>query len=205
MRADLAIIADWIKPGSSLLDMGCGDGTLLNYLRDNSDVAGIGLEIDAQKIESCIRDSISVIQADLNDGLEQYFSDSSFDYVVMSQTLQAMERPDILLEEMLRVGKQGIITFPNMAYWKGRLQLGISGLIPVTKSLPNNWFDTPNIHLCTLRDFEALCREKSINILERTVVDHTHSKSTLLMRLFPNLFGEIAIYRFCRKGVQISS
>ena len=205
MRADLAIIADWIKPGSSLLDMGCGDGTLLNYLRDNSDVDGIGLEIDAQKIERCIRDSISVIQADLNDGLEQYFSDSSFDYVVMSQTLQAMDRPDILLEEMLRVGKQGIITFPNMAYWKGRLQLGISGLMPVTKSLPNQWFDTPNIHLCTLRDFEALCREKSINIMERTVVDHTHSRSTLLMRLFPNLFGEIALYRFCRNGVQISS
>ena len=205
MRAELAIIADWIKPGSTILDMGCGDGTLLTYLRDNSDVDGIGLEIDAQKIERCIRDSISVIQADLNDGLEQYFSDSSFDYVVMSQTLQAMDRPDILVEEMLRVGKQGIITFPNMAYWKGRLQLGISGLMPVTKSLPNNWFDTPNIHLCTQRDFEALCRKKSINILERTVVDHTHSKSTLLMRLFPNLFGEIAIYRFCRNGVQISS
>ncbi len=205
MRADLAIIADWIKPESSILDMGCGDGILLKYLRDNSDVDGIGLEIDAQKIESCIHDSISVIQADLNDGLEQYFADSSFDYVVMSQTLQAMERPDVLVEEMLRVGKQGIITFPNMAYWKGRLQLGISGLMPVTKSLPNNWFDTPNIHLCTLRDFEALCKQKSINILERTVVDHTHSKSTLLMRLFPNLFGEIAIYRFCRNGVQISS
>lgn len=205
MRADLAIIADWIKPGSSMLDMGCGDGTLLKYLRDNSEVDGIGLEIDAHKIESCVLDSISVIQADLNDGLEQYFSDNSFDYVVMGQTLQAMDRPDILIEEMLRVGKQGIITFPNMAYWKGRLQLGIRGLMPVTKNLPNQWFDTPNIHLCTLHDFEALCKEKNIDILERTVVDHTHSKSTLLMRLFPNLFGEIAIYRFCRNGVQISS
>ena len=201
MRADLAIIADWIKPGSSMLDMGCGDGTLLKYLRDNSRVDGIGLEIDPYKIESCILDSISVIQADLNDGLEQYFSDNSFDYVVMGQTLQAMDRPDKLIEEMLRVGKQGIITFPNMAYWKGRFQLGIGGFMPVTKSLPNQWFDTPNIHLCTLHDFEALCREKNITILERTVVDHTHSKSTLLMRLFPNLFGEIAIYRFCRNGI----
>jgi len=205
MRADLAIIADWIKPGSSMLDMGCGDGTLLKYLRDNSSVEGIGLEIDPHKIESCIIDRISVIQADLNDGLEQYFSDNSFDYVVMSQTLQAMDRPDTLIEEMLRVGKQGIITFPNMAYWKGRLQLGIGGFMPVTKSLPNQWFDTPNIHLCTLRDFEALCKNKNINILERTVVDHTHSKSTLMMRLFPNLFGEIAIYRFCRNGIVISS
>ncbi len=205
MRADLAIIADWIRPGTSILDMGCGDGTLLKFLRDNSHVHGIGLEIDPQKIETCILDRISVIQADLNDGLKQYFSENSFDVVVMSQTLQAMDRPDILVDEMLRVGKQGIITFPNMAYWKGRLQLGIGGFMPVTKSLPNQWFDTPNIHLCTLSDFEALCKEKGINILERTVVDHTHSKSTLLMRLFPNLFGEIAIYRFCRNGVQISS
>jgi methionine biosynthesis protein MetW len=205
MRADLAIIAEWIKPGSSILDMGCGDGTLLKYLRDHREARGIGLEIDPYKIESCIVDDISVIQADLNDGLNQYFADNSFDYVVMSQTLQAMNRPDILVEEMLRVGKQGIITFPNMAYWKGRLQLGIGGFMPVTKSLPNHWFDTPNIHLCTVRDFEALCREKGINILERTVVDHTHSKSTLLMRLFPNLFGEIAIYRFCRNVLQTSS
>ncbi len=201
MRADLAIIADWIRPGSSILDMGCGDGTLLKFLRDNREVDGIGLEIDAEQIENCVRDSISVIQSDLNDGLAQYFSDNSFDYVVMSQTLQAMEHPNKLVEEMLRVGKQGIITFPNMAYWKGRLQLGIRGIMPITSSLPNQWFDTPNIHLCTLNDFEALCKQKNINILERTVVDHTHRKSTLLMRLFPNLFGEIAIYRFCRNSV----
>jgi methionine biosynthesis protein MetW len=205
MRADLAIIAEWIQPGSSILDMGCGDGTLLKFLRDQREARGIGLEIDPHKIESCILDDINVIQTDLNDGLKQYFSDNSFDYVVMSQTLQAMNRPDILVDEMLRVGKEGIITFPNMAYWKGRLQLGIGGFMPVTKSLPNHWFDTPNIHLCTVRDFEALCREKGINILERTVVDHTHSKSTLLMRLFPNLFGEIAIYRFCRNVLQTSS
>jgi methionine biosynthesis protein MetW len=201
MRADLAIIADWIRPGSSILDMGCGDGTLLKFLHVHSEVDGIGLEIDAKKIENCVRDNISVIQSDLNDGLSQYFSDNSFDYVVMSQTLQAMDRPSILIEEMLRVGKQGIITFPNMAYWKGRLQLGIRGIMPVTRTLPNQWFDTPNIHLCTLSDFETLCKQKNISILERTVVDHTHSKSTLLMRLFPNLFGEIAIYRFCRNSV----
>lgn len=201
MRADLAIIADWIEPESSILDMGCGDGTLLKHLRDKHQVEGIGLEIDEVKIEICIRDRINVIQANLNDGLKQYFADNSFDYVVMSQTLQATKRPDHLVEEMLRVGKQGIITFPNMAYWKGRLQLGIGGFMPVTKSLPNQWFDTPNIHLCTVRDFEALCKDKGITILERTVVDHTHRKSTLLMRLLPNLFGEIAIYRFCRNSI----
>jgi len=197
MRADLAIIADWIKPESTLLDMGCGDGTLLKHLRDNRNVKGIGLEINPELIEQCIHDNVDVIQADLNGGLGEFFSDNAFDYVVMGQTLQAMKRPDELVEEMLRVGRQAIITFPNMAYWKGRLQLGLDGMMPVTKSLPNNWFDTPNIHLCTVKDFEALCKSKNITILERTVVDHTHRKSTLMMRLFPNLFGEIAIYRFC--------
>lgn len=198
MRADLAIIAEWIKPGSSILDLGCGDGTLLKHLRDNQQVKGIGLEINEQDIESCIKDNLNIIQSDLNDGLQAYFPDRCFDYVVMSQTLQATKNPEILVEDMLRVGQEGIVTFPNMAYWRGRLQLGLGGFMPVTKSLPNHWYNTPNIHLCTMQDFEALCHERGIHILERTVVDHTHSKSTLLMKLFPNLFGEVAIYRFCR-------
>ena len=198
MRADLAIIAEWIKPGSSILDLGCGDGTLLKHLRDNHQGEGIGLEIDEQNIESCINDKLNIIQSNLNDGLQAYFSDCRFDYVVMSQTLQATKHPEILIDEMLRVGKEGIVTFPNMAHWRGRLQLGLGGFMPVTKSLPNHWYSTPNIHLCTVRDFEALCQQRGIRILERSVVDHTHSRSTLLMRLFPNLFGEIAIYRFTR-------
>lgn len=198
MRADLAIIAEWIKPGTSILDLGCGNGILLKHLRDNHQVRGIGLEINENNIESCISDNLNIIQADLNDGLQAYFSDRSFDYVIMSQTLQATKNPEILIEEMLRVGHEGIVTFPNMAYWRGRLQLGLGGYMPVTKSLPNNWYNTPNIHLCTLQDFEALCHERGIRILQRTVVDYTHSRSTLLMSLFPNLFGEIAIYRFAR-------
>ena len=197
MRADLAIIAEWIRPGSSILDLGCGDGTLLKHLR-NKQVQGLGLEISESNIESCIEDGLNIIQSDLNDGLKDYFSANSFDYVVMSQTLQATQHPEILIDEMLRVGKQGIITFPNMAHWKGRLQLGLYGHMPVTKSLPNNWYNTPNIHLCTVHDFEVLCRERGVRILQRTVVDHTHSRSTLMMRLFPNLFGEIAIYRLTR-------
>jgi methionine biosynthesis protein MetW len=199
VRADLAIIAEWIKPGSSMLDLGCGDGTLLKHLRDKSRVRGIGLEINKKDIESCVKDKLSVIQSDLNNGLQDYFSDNSFDYVVMSQTLQATAQPDVLIEEMLRVGQQGIVTFPNMAHWLGRLQLAVGGYMPVTKSLPNKWFNTPNIHLCTVQDFETLCHHRNIQILERTVVDYTHSKTTLLMKLFPNLFGEIAIYRICRK------
>lgn len=198
MRADLAIIAEWIKPGTSILDLGCGNGHLLKHLRDTLNVRGIGLEINEQNIESCIKDRLNVIQSNLNDGLSDYFSDNSFDYVVMSQTLQATAKPDVLIEEMLRVGQEGIVTFPNMAHWKGRLQISFGGYMPVTKSLPNRWYNTPNIHLCTLQDFESLCHQCNIKILERTVVDHTHSKSTLLMKLFPNLFGEIAIYRFCK-------
>ena len=200
MRADLAMIAEWIKSGSSVLDLGCGDGALLKHLRDQQQVRGIGLEIDEHNIENCLSNNLNIIQSDMNNGLQDYFSDNSFDYVIMSQTLQATIQPEKLVEEMLRVGKQGIVTFPNMAHWKGRMQLALGGYMPVTKSLPNRWYDTPNIHLCTVNDFEIFCRERGIKILERTFVDHTHSRSSLMMKLFPNLFSEIALYRFCRAG-----
>ncbi len=198
LRADLAIIAEWIKAGTKVLDLGCGDGALLAYLRDQRNVLGYGLEIDLFNIETCVEKSINVIQANLNDGLKAYFADNSFDCVIMSQTLQATEQPDLLIEEMLRVGDEGIVTFPNMAHWSARLQLGLKGIMPVTKNLPNQWFNTPNVHLCTLNDFEVLCQKHNIEILQRTVVDHSHRKGSWLMNLFPNLLGEIAIYRFRR-------
>lgn len=195
LRADLAIIADWIKPGSKVLDLGCGDGLLLQHLRDSKNVTGYGLEINAFNIEACVEKNINVIQADLNDGLQEYFADNSFDYVIMSQTLQATEQPDLLMKEMLRVGREMIVTFPNMAYWRARLQLGMQGIMPVTKGLPNQWYNTPNVHLCTLRDFEALCQQHNIAVLERTVVDHSLRQGNLLKNLLPNLLGEVAIYR----------
>ena len=198
LRADLDIISGWIKPGNKVLDLGCGDGTLLAHLRDQYHILGYGLEIDRFNIEVCVEKNINVIQANLNHGLKSYFADKSFDCVIMSQTLQATEQPDLLIEEMLRVGAEGIVTFPNMAHWSARLQLGLQGVMPVTKNLPNQWFNTPNVHLCTLNDFEKLCLKHDIQILERAVVDHSHKKGSWLTNLFPNLFGEVAIYRFRR-------
>lgn len=198
LRADLDIIANWINADTKVLDLGCGDGTLLAYLREHNNVKGYGLEIDLFNVETCVEKGINVIQANLNNGLKAYFSDNSFDCVIMSQTLQATEQPDLLVEEMLRVGSEGIVTFPNMAHWSGRLQLGLRGIMPVTKNLPNQWFNTPNVHLCTLSDFEVLCESHNIQILERAVVDHSHKKGGWLTNLFPNLLGEVAIYRFRR-------
>lgn len=199
LRADLALISDWIESGSRVLDLGCGDGTLLRYLQDHSDVSGYGLEIDPNDVVSCIEAGVSVIQSDLDEGISDFFAADSFDYVVMTQTLQAIRHPEILLDEMLRVGSEGIVTFPNMGHWKSRMQIALAGHMPVTASLPNHWYNTPNIHLCTLHDFEDLCREKSIEIIKRTVVDSSHQHGSILMKLFPNLLGEIAIYHFKRK------
>lgn len=197
LRADQEIICDWITPGSRVLDLGCGDGALLHHLIRDHQVSGYGLELDDNKVLSCLENGIDVIQSDLDQGLSEYFDDDSFDYVIMSLTLQAMNYPDRLLEEMLRVGKQGIITFPNFGHWRNRTQLMFGGQMPVTKALPNHWYNTPNIHLCTVNDFEQLCHQKGIRILERTVVDRQHRQPALL-KLAPNLLGEIALYRFER-------
>lgn len=192
LRPELRTITDWIAPGSRVLDLGCGEGALLAHLRDSRKVSGYGLEIDPDKIVRAIESGINVIQTDLDAGLSD-FEPGSFDYVVMTQTLQAVHYPDRLLEEMLRVGREGIITFPNFGHWRCRLQL-LGGRMPVTSSLPNKWYNTPNIHLCTLRDFEDLCEEKQIRVLERTVVDRAH-RASLPMQLLPNLMGEVALYR----------
>lgn len=197
LRTDLQIVADWITPNARVLDLGCGDGTLLRHLQDSRSVTGYGLEIDAEKIVHCIRNGVNVIQTDLDHGLSD-FDAESFDYVVMTQTLQAVLRPDLLLDEMLRVGRMGIVTFPNFAYWRLRYYLTVLGRMPMSGALSYTWYETPNIHLCSIRDFEELCRQKSIRILEREVLSHDLRRPLLIAGILPNLLAEIAIYRFRR-------
>ncbi len=194
LRPDLSILSEWIRPGSRVLDLGCGDGTLLAYLARTKNVTGYGLEIDPTSIAPAIRAGINVIQTDLDAGLSG-FDAASFDYVVLSLTLQSVKYPDRLLQEMLRVGREGLVTFPNFGHWQTRLQLSLFGKMPVSRALPNEWYNTPNIHLCTLRDFETLCDKLNIEVLEYRAVDHAH-KSGIGLSLLPNLLGEIALYRF---------
>ncbi|HEY5718921.1 MAG TPA: methionine biosynthesis protein MetW [Gammaproteobacteria bacterium] len=196
MRPDLELISEWIEPGSRLLDLGCGDGALLAFLAAQREVHGYGLEIDPGNVERCVAAGVNVLQFDLNRGLAD-FRDGSFDYVLMTQTLQAVDAPNRLLEEMLRVGRQGIVTFPNFGHWRCRAWLA-RGRMPVSRALPNQWYDTPNIHLCTLTDFELLCEQLGIEILQRAVVDHAH-RTSLGLRLLPSLLGEICLYRVRRR------
>lgn len=197
MRLDLALAEQWVKPGTRVLDLGCGDGELLAHLRDQFGVRGYGLEIDPDKITAAVYRGVNVIEQNLNLGLDN-FRDASFDTVIMTQALQAVEKPDALLDDMLRVGREAIITFPNFAHWKTRFYLTLKGMMPVSEALPYTWYNTPNIHLCTFHDFDALCAAKNIVVLDRLAVDGGQQGS-ILARLFPNLFGEIAIYRVTRK------
>ncbi|SFK18846.1 methionine biosynthesis protein MetW [Nitrosomonas aestuarii] len=192
LRPDFAAIAKWIKPGAKILDLGCGDGALLRYLHQERHVFGYGVEIDDENVLGCLRNGINVIQNDLESGLSSFASDS-FDYVILSQTLQAMKHTAEIIREMLRVGREGIVSFPNFGYWKNRVQV-IRGHMPVSESLPYHWYDTPNIHLCTLGDFEALCNQCNAIILERRVMNKDRQ-----IELLPNLMGKLAFYRFKRK------
>ncbi len=188
-RPDFAAIAQCIPRAAHVLDLGCGDGTLLKYLQQSRGVTGYGVEIDDAKVLACVNNGVHVIQGDLERGLAE-FADGSFDFVVLSQTLQAMRNTERIVREMLRVGRAGIVTFPNFGHWKNRLQI-LRGRMPVSDRLPFEWFDTPNIHLCTVADFERFCAERGIRIVSRTVLSGGRP-----VRALPNLLGELAVYHF---------
>ncbi|MDD4962748.1 MAG: methionine biosynthesis protein MetW [Gallionella sp.] len=190
-RPDFAAIAAWIPPGASVLDLGCGDGSLLRFLQETRQIRGYGVEIRDLDIVACIANGVNVIQNDLDAGLSD-FEDNSFDFVIVSQTLQATRHTEALIQEILRVGRQGIVSFPNFAYWKNRLNV-LFGNMPVSSELPYQWFDTPNVHLCTLNDFESFCQDHHIAVLERHVMTGTKRVTVL-----PNLLGSTAVYRFQR-------
>lgn len=197
MRADLKLIEPWVRSGTHVLDLGCGDGTLLAHLHEKKNVQGYGIEIDEAQITRCIEKGVNVIEHNLDSKGLKSFADQQFDTVIMTQALQAVRQPDVMLEEMLRLGQQGIVTFPNFGYWRCRQYLLWHGKMPMSKTLPHTWYNTPNIHLCTFKDFEALCKKKAIKILNRTVVDSDFSQSRFA-KMWPNLFAEFAVYRITR-------
>ena len=191
-RPDFAAIAAWIPQGASVLDLGCGDGSLLRYLRDTRKVRGYGIEISDTNIVACIRNGVNVIQGDLDSGLSG-FETLSFDFVILSQTLQATRHTEALVQEILRVGREGIVSFPNFGYWKNRINI-LRGNMPVSRELPYQWYDTPNVHLCTLHDFENFCAIQKVQILDRRVMSGDSKVNVL-----PNLVGSTAVYRFKRR------
>lgn len=189
LRADLARIAGWITPGSRVLDLGCGDGSLLAHLRDHQQVVGAGVELDDDCVVACVQRGVQVIQQNLENGLA-LFGDQQFDTVVLSQTLQSMHHTEHILREMARVARFGIVSFPNFGYWPHGWSI-LAGRMPVTGEMPYQWFDTPNIHLCTLRDFENLARSLNLHITD--LATFNHSREVKLLRSWRST---LAVYRF---------
>ncbi|MEM0953438.1 MAG: methionine biosynthesis protein MetW [Pseudomonadota bacterium] len=196
MRQDLTHIQQWISTGSRVLDLGCGDGEFLAELTAARGINGLGLEIDPGHITAALARGLDIVEQNIDQGLGN-FADKSFDTVVMAFALQAVRHPHLVLDEMLRVGNECIVTFPNFGHWRCRLYLSLRGRMPVSKLLPYNWYDTPNIHFCTVRDFESLCDERQIRILRRHMLgpDKPHGR---LAKLWPNLFAPAAIYQITR-------
>ena len=191
-RYDFPIIENWTHQNSKVLDLGCGDGSLLNYLKEKKDIKGFGIEKNKDNWLLSLKNNIDVIQMDLEAGLAG-FETNSFDLVILSRTIQSMNHIEEIIHEMMRVGKEVIITFPNFGYWKNRFQI-MQGNMPVSDELPYKWFETPNIHLCTIQDFDNLCRENKIKVEQRLIL--TDKKS---VNFCPNFFGALALYKLVSK------
>ena len=190
------IITNLIKEGSSVLDLGCGNGSLLELLISKKKVRGMGVEIDSKNIQSCLEKGIDVIEQNIDKGLKN-FRDDSYDSVLLSETIQVLKSPEMVLLEISRIGKSAIVTFPNFAHWKSRFNLLIKGKMPKTRSLPDEWFNTKNIHLCTIKDFEELCDRLNISIDKRVVINNQR-EVRLINHILPNFFGELVVYQISR-------
>ena len=193
LRGDIDTILDWVTQGSRVLDLGCGDGDLLAALTEKKAVSGLGLDIDAQNLIAAVDKGLCVVQQNMEDGLSN-FSRKSFDVVIIAFSLQVLTRPHSVLERVVDIGNEAIVSFPNFGHWRSRLSLLLSGRMPKTKALPYSWFDTPNIHFCTVADFEQLCDQLQIDIIERKTSGSGH----ILAKLWPNLFAKSASYRIKR-------
>ena len=192
----LSVIEKWVEVRSKVLDLGCGNGNILSELQKTKDVIGLGVEIEEKNIEECLLQNINVIEQNIDDGLIN-FSNDSFDVVILSQTIQVLKNPNNALEEITRIGETCIVTIPNFGHWRSRLSLLLNGRMPVTSPLPESWHATPNIHLCTLKDFEMLCSELLIKIEERVTVN-SNNESKWYLDIWPNLFSASAIYKISK-------
>ena len=191
-RKDFDLITEWVEPDSRILDLGCGDGSLLKLLNKKRNISGYGVDTSIDKTIKSLDNKINIINADINDHMD-YFRDKSFDYVILAQSLQVVDNPVSLIKEMLRIGNEAIISFPNMGYWRSRLYLFLKGEMPVTSELPFSWHSTPNIHLCTIRDFKKMCISNNFQITEE-VINNINGKN-ISSSFINNLIGTSAIFR----------
>jgi methionine biosynthesis protein MetW len=198
MRFDLQVIASWIEDGSRLLDLGCGSGDLLHFLQERKGVRGTGIEIQEEKVSICIGKGLTVLHGDIFDEIRDY-PDGMFDYVILSQTLQQVFEPARLISEMLRVGRRGIVSFPNFSHWRNRVQFFFLGRAPVSKELPFHWYDTPNIRVIPIIDFHRFCSRSGFRILRSTAIrTHHHEAMGRVIRTLPNLLATYGIFMIGR-------
>ena len=194
MRFDLQIISTWIEPRSKVLDLGCGEGNLMGYLKEKKDVRCTGIEKNEKKVAQCVAKGLNVIHGDINQEVKDYHDDE-FDYVILSQTLQQVYEPASILKEILRIGRMGIVSFPNFSHWRIRLQLMLTGYAPVTKQLPFQWHDTPNIRVITIKDFRKFARDVGFEILKETAINtNTQDRKGRIVQTLPTLWATYGVF-----------